>query len=199
MKLYWSPRTRSLRVVWLLEEMGAPYERVPVDLGAGANRTPEFHAINPMEKVPALQDGESCVAESGAIFAYLVEKFPDSGLAPLPGDALRGRFWQWLFFACTNIEAAMVEKIGQVKLPEAAAGWGSAQRSFAVIEEALSKSPYILGEKFSAADIMLASNLHFAITAFKLFEPRPVFEAYLERCRARPAFLRAATLDSHGV
>jgi glutathione S-transferase len=197
MKLYWAPKTRSLRVLWLLEEIGAPYERVKLDLRAGAHRTAEYHAINPMEKVPALQDGSANVAESGAIFAYLIEKFPDAALAPPLGDPLRARFWQWLFFASTNIEAAMTEKFCSVRLPETAAGWGTADKVFNVIEEQLSSSPYILGVNFSAADIMLASNLHFAITAFKLFDSRPTFDAYLERCRSRNAFLRAAAIDSH--
>ncbi|MBB4196416.1 glutathione S-transferase [Rhodoblastus sphagnicola] len=198
MKLYWAPQSRALRALWLLEEIGCAYQRVTFDLRAGTHRTPEFHAVNPMEKVPALQDGAACVAESGAIFAYLIEKFPDAGLAPPLGDPLRGRFWQWLFFASANIEFAMVEARGQLKLPEVAAGWGSAEKVFNVIEEQLSTTPYIVGEKFSACDIMLATNLHFAITALKLFEPRPVFDAYLAKCRARPAFLRAVAIDSHG-
>jgi glutathione S-transferase len=196
MKLYWAPQSRSLRVLWLLEEIGAPYQRQTFDLRAGAHHTPEFHAINPMEKVPALQDGENCVAESGAIFAYLIEKFPQAGLAPPVGDPLRGRFWQWLFFASANIEAAMFEKHAGVKLSETAAGWGSAAKVVAVLEEQFSARPYILGEKFSAADIMLATNLHFALT-FGMLEPRPLFAAYLEKCRARPAFHRAAAIDAH--
>lgn len=198
MKLYWAAQTRSLRVLWLLEEIGCDYERVAIDLRAGRHRTPEFHAINPMEKVPALEDGEARIAESGAIFAYLVEKFPKTGLAPPLGDPLRGRFWQWLFFASANIEAAMTEKMAQVKLPETAAGWGSAERVFNVIAEQLLATPYILGQNFSAVDVMLASNLHYAITAFKMFESRPVFETYLQACRSRPAFQRAAALDAHG-
>jgi len=197
MKLYWAPQTRALRVLWLLEEIGCAYERAPLDLRAGEHRTPDFHAINPMEKVPALTDGEAKIAESGAIFAYLIEKFPDSGLAPPLGDPLRGRFWQWLFFASTNIEAAMTEKIAKLKMPESAAGWGSAARVLDVVEEQLLATPYIVGERFSAADIMLASNLHYAITAFKMFEPRPAFDAYLEKCRARSAFQRAAQIDAH--
>ena len=198
MKLYWAAQTRSLRVLWLLEEIGCGYERVAIDLRAGSHRTPAFHAINPMEKVPALEDGEARIAESGAIFAYLIEKYPEAGLAPVVGDPLRGRFWQWLFFASASIEAAMTEKFAQVKMPEGAAGWGSAERVFNVIDEQLSATPYILGENFSAADIMLASNLHFAITGFKLFESRPVFDAYLQACRSRPAFQRAAALEAHG-
>jgi len=198
MKLYWAARTRSLRVVWLLEEIGCAYERVTLDLRAGAHRTPAFHAINPMNKVPALEDGAARIAESGAIFAYLIEKFPQAGLAPALDDPLRGRFWQWLFFASTNIEAAITEKTAAVKLPETAAGWGSAERVFDVIDEQLSASPYILGEKFSAADVMLASNLHFAIKAFRIFETRPVFDAYLHACQSRPAFQRAAALDQNG-
>jgi glutathione S-transferase len=198
MKLYWAPQTRALRVLWLLEEIGCAYERVTFDLRAGTHRTPEFHAINPMEKVPALQDGAACVAESGAIFAYLIEKFPDSGLAPAVGDPLRARFWQWLFFASTNIEAAMMEKRCGATVSEIAAGWGSAEKVFRVLEEQLAASSYIVGEKFSAADIMLAVNLHFAITAFQMFESLPVFDAYLQKCRSRPAFLRAIAIDAHG-
>jgi len=197
MKLYWAPQTRALRVLWLLEEIGRPYELHKLDLRAGAHHTPAFHAINPMEKVPALQDGEATVAESGAIFAYLVEKFPDSGLAPPVGDPSRGKFWQWLFFASANIEAAMTEKAAQVKLPETAAGWGSAARVFGVVEEQLAATPYILGETFSAADVMLASNLNYVLKLLKMFETRPAFDAYLERCRTRPAFLRALARDSH--
>ena len=113
MKLFWAPHTRSLRVLWLLEEIGCAYERVALDLRAGSHHTPGFHAVNPMEKVPALQDGQTCVAESGAIFAYLIEKYPEAKLAPPLGDPLRGKFWQWLFFASTNIEAAMTEKFGR--------------------------------------------------------------------------------------
>ena len=199
MRLYWAPGTRSLRALWMLEEVGAPYERVLVDIRNGGQHTPEFHAVNPMEKVPAIELDGACVAESGAICAFLAEKFPEAALAPPVDAANRGRYWQWLFFGVANIEAALVEKYGNVQMPTTAAGWGSFDKVFAVLEEALAASPYILGEKFSAADVMIASNLHFAIDGFKMLEPRPVFMTYLNRCRSRPAFLRAREIDAGGA
>jgi glutathione S-transferase len=199
MQLYWAPKTRSLRVLWLLEEIGAPYERVPVDLKGGGQHGPAYHAINPMEKVPALRDGEACVAECGAIIAFLAEKFPQAGLAPSIGAATRGRYLQWLFFSGSCVEAAITQKFANVQLPEGSAGWGSFDKVFNVLEEALSASPYLLGDSFSAADVLIASDLHFVINVFKMLEPRAVFSAYLERCQSRPAFRRAVKIDADGV
>ncbi len=199
MRLFWAPNTRSLRALWMLEEIGAPYERVRVDLKSGAHHTPEYHAINPMEKVPALQDGAACVAESGAIIAYLAEKFPESGLAPPIGAPARGRFLQWLFFSGSCIEGAIAEKFTKAQMPEHMAGFGSFDRVFNVLEEVLSSTPYLLGEKFSAADVLIGADLHFVINAFKMLEPRPVFASYLERCQSRPAFQSAAKINSDGV
>lgn len=199
MRLYWAPHTRSLRALWLLEEIGAPYERVLVDLKNGEQRRPAYHAINPMEKVPALKDGDACVAESGAIVAYLAEKFPQGGLAPAIGQPTRGRYLQWLFFSGSCVEAAITQKFGNVALPEGSAGWGSFDRVFNVLAETLSAGPYLLGDTFSAADVLIASDLHFVIDVFTMLEPTPVFTAYLERCRSRPAFLRAQKIDSDGV
>ncbi len=199
MRLYWAPRTRSLRVLWLLEEIGAPYERVLVDLKNGGQHTPAYHAVNPMEKVPALQDGEACVAESGAVIAYLAEKFPQAGLAPAIGDPTRGRYLQWLFFSGSCVEASITQKYANVQLPEVSAGWGSFDKVFNVLSETLAAGPYILGEKFSAADVLIASDLHFVVNVFKMLAPRPEFTAYLERCQSRPAFQRALKIDSDGV
>jgi glutathione S-transferase len=199
MRLYWAPKTRSLRALWLFEEIGAPYERVLVDLKNGGQHAPAFHAVNPMEKVPALQDGEACVAESGALVAYVADKFPDAGLAPPIGDPKRGRYLQWLFFSGSCVEAAITQKFANLQMPEGSAGWGSFDKVFAVLGEAVSASPYLLGERFSAADILIASDLHFVINVFKMLEPRPEFVAYLERCQSRPAFARAVKIDSDGI
>jgi len=199
MRLYWAPKTRSLRALWLLEEIGAPYERVLVDLKNGGQRKPAYHAINPMEKVPALQDGEACVAESGALVSYVADKFPAAGLAPAIGDPKRGRYLQWLFFSGSCVEAAITQKFANLQMPEGSAGWGSFDKVFNVLGEAVSASPYLLGENFSAADILIASDLHFVINVFKMLEPRPEFVAYLERCQSRPAFARAVKIDSDGL
>ena len=104
MKLYWAPGTRSLRTLWMLEEAGAPYERVLVDLRNGGQNDPAFRRINPMGKVPAFEDGAAQLAESAAICAYIAERCPEAGLAPQIGDPLRGRYFHWLFFAPGCIE-----------------------------------------------------------------------------------------------
>src|SRR5262249_34592954 len=106
MKLYWAPQPRAGRAVWMMEEAGAPYERVLVDIRSGAQNTPAYHAVNPMEKVPALTDGDAAVAESSAICAYVADRVPEAGLAPPIGDPSRGRYLHWLFFAAGCIEAA---------------------------------------------------------------------------------------------
>jgi glutathione S-transferase len=194
MKLYWSPRTRSFSALWLMEETGQPYERVLIDLSRGAQRTPEYLAINPMGKVPALQDGEATLAEAAAICAYVAERCPEAGLAPPPGDPLRAKYYYWLFFGPGCIEPAMVQVATKVEMNSTSAGWGSAQRVFDVLDAALAKGPWILGDRFSAADIVIRSGLNFAVRLFRMVPARPSFERYLEACAARPAFQRAAAI-----
>src|ERR1700709_686775 len=99
MKLYWAPRTRSFSALWVREETGKPYERVLTDISIGAQKTPEYLAINPMGKVPALKDGDVTIAESAAIIAYIAELFPAAKLAPEIGHPQRGKYLQWMFFA----------------------------------------------------------------------------------------------------
>jgi glutathione S-transferase len=183
----------------MLEEIGVPDDRVLVDLKNGDQGTPAYHAVNPMEKVPALEMNGACVAESGAIIAFLAEAFPQAGLAPAIGEPSRGRFLQWLFFSGSCVEGAITEKYGKLQMPTGSAGWGSFDRVFNVLSEVLKASSYTLGEKFSAADVLIASDLHFVIDIFKMLEPRPEFSAYLDRCRSRPAFSRAQKIDADGV
>jgi glutathione S-transferase len=194
MKLYWSPRTRSFSALWLMEETGQPYERVLVDLSAGAQKKAEYLAVNPMGKVPALQDGDATLAESAAICAYVAERFPDSGLAPPLGDPARAKYLYWLFFAPGCIEPAMVQVATKLEMSSTAAGWGEAQRVFDVLDKALEKGPWILGETFSAADIAIGSGLNFAVKLFKMVPSRPSFDRYIEACAARPAFQRASVI-----
>ena len=124
MKLYYAPKTRSLRAFWILEEAGRPYEKELVDYRAGKQSTPECHRINPMEKVPALTDGEAAIAESAAICAYVAERCPQANLAPAIGDPKRGRYLHWSFFRA-NIEAAFAQKIATVRSPPSQAGWAT--------------------------------------------------------------------------
>lgn len=194
MKLYYSPRSRSFTGLWLMEETGQPYERVLTDISTGAQKAPEFLAINPMGKVPALQDGDVGLGEAAAICAYVAERYPDAGLAPPVGDPTRARYLYWMFFASTCIEAAVMQIFTKIQVPSSTAGWGEATQVFDVLDQALEKGPWILGGKFSAADIPIGSGLNFAINIFKMVPARPSFERYLARCSARPAFQRAMAL-----
>lgn len=196
MKLYWAPRTRSFSALWLMEETGQPYERVLTDLSKGEHRSPEYLAINPMGKVPALRDGEATLAEAAAICAYVAERYPQAKLAPPMGDPLRAKYLYWLFFSPGCIEPAMVQLATKIEMNPTAAGWGDAQRVFDVLDAALSKGPWLLGEAFSAADIMVGSGLNFAVRLFKMAPSRPSFDRYLDRCAARPAFQRAGAISA---
>jgi glutathione S-transferase len=186
MQLYWSPRSRSFTALWLMEETGQPYERVLTDISKGAQKKPEYLAINPMGKVPALRDGEATLAEATAICAYVAERYPEAKLAPPLGDPLRAKFLYWLFFA-----PGMVQIATKIEINSVAAGWGDAQRVFDVLDAALAKGPWILGENFSAADIAIGSALNFSVRLFKMVTSRSSFDAYIARCVARPAFQRA--------
>ena len=194
MKLYWSPRTRSFSALWLMEETGQPYERVLIDLSKGAQKTPEYLAINPMGKVPALQDGEVTLGEAAAICAYVAERYPQAKLAPAIGDPLRAKYLYWLFFGPSCIEPAMVQLATKVEMNPTSAGWGDAKRVFDVLDATLSKGPWLLGENFSAADIVIGSGLNFAVRLFKMAPSRPSFDRYLDACAARPAFQRAVKI-----
>jgi len=194
MKLYWAPRSRSFTALWLMEETGQPYERVLTDITTGAQKAPEYLAINPMGKVPALADGDATLAEAAAICAYVAERYPEAKLAPPLGDPRRAKYLYWLFFSPGCIEPSIVQLATKIEMNPVAAGWGEAQRVFDVLDAALSKGPWLLGDSFSAADVMIGSGLHYAVRLFKMVPSRPSFDAYLARCAARPAFQRAEKL-----
>jgi glutathione S-transferase len=191
MQLYWSPRSRSFTALWLMEETGKPYERVLTDISTGAQKKPEYLAINPMGKVPALKDGEATLGEAAAICAYVADRYPETKLAPDPTDPLRAKYLQWLFFSPSCIEPALIQIFTKLEVPTSTAAWGSAAQVFDVLDAALEKGPWILGDGFSAADITIGSGLNYAVRLFKMVPSRPSFDAYIERCIARPAFQRA--------
>lgn len=196
MQLFWAPRTRSLRALWVLEEAGVSYERIRLDLSTGEQKSAKYRAINPMAKVPALTDGPLAIAESGAICAYVAEACPEARLAPPPGDPARGRYLQWLFFSPGCIEQAYLAKSFGVPVRPESAGFGDFERVFDVLEETLAIGPYLLGDRFSAADVMIGADLHFGIDIFKLVYPRPALRAYVDRCLARRAFQCAKTIEA---
>ena len=193
-KLYWSPRSRSFSALWLMEETGEAYERVLTDISTGAQKKPEYLAINPMGKVPAIKDGEATLAEAAAICAYVAERYPQAKLAPPIGDPLRAKYLYWLFFGPGCIEPAMVQVATKIEMNPVAAGWGDAKHVYDVLDTALENGPWILGDNFSAADIVIGSALNFSVRLFKMMPARPSFDRYIDRCADRPAFQRANTL-----
>jgi glutathione S-transferase len=190
-KLYWSPRSRSFSAIWLMEETGLPYERVLTDISTGAQKAPDYLKINPMGKVPALTDGDASLGEAAAICAYVADRYPETRLAPAVTDPRRARYLQWLFFGPSCIEPAIIQIFTKIEVPTSTAAWGSSTQVFDVLDAALAEGPWILGEDFSAADIVIGSGLNFAVRLFKMVPSRPSFDAYIARCMARPAFQRA--------
>jgi glutathione S-transferase len=144
-----------------------------------------------MGKVPGLKDGDAALGEAAAICAYIADRYPETNLAPDITDPQRARYLQWLFFSPSCIEPAIIQIFTKLEVPPSTAAWGSATQTFDVLDTALQKGPWILGEKFSAADITIGAGLHFAVRRFKMLPSRPSFDGYLDRCEARPAFQRA--------
>ena len=197
MKLYWSPRSRSFSALWLMEETGEPYERVLTDISKGAQKTPEYLAINPMGKVPALRHGDVIVTETAAICAYLADVFPQAGLAPPSGDPLRGPYYRWLFFAAGPVEAAASNRMLGFAVPqerERMIGYGNYAAVIDTLDDAISRGDYLVGGRFSAADVYVGSHIGFGMQ-FGTIEKRPAFERYWSVLSARPAALRAKQID----
>lgn len=201
MKLYYVPNTRAVRVRWLLEEMGVPHELVRLDPDKGETKAPEYLAINPLGRVPALSDGEITIAESAAICAYLADKFPEKELAPAPGSSERGTYFQWLFFGMAMLEPLVDQHFKHTRtLPEAERSAEAAERAkktFAAVvgplERHLAGNEFLLGSRFSAADAIVG---HLAMWArrTRMYDATsfPALDAYANRLRERPAFQRAS-------
>jgi glutathione S-transferase len=195
--LFHSPNTRSSGALTLLEELGVPYELRVLNMKAGEQRRPEYLAINPMGKVPAIRHGDTVVTESGAICAYLADAFPAARLAPPPGDRLRGPYYRWLFFVSGPLDAAWTNKTMGFVVPqerERMMGYGRFEHVIDALEGAVSRAEYVVGDSFTAADVCLGSGIGFGMQ-FGTIEKRPAFERYWQRVSTRPAALRAKEID----
>jgi len=193
---YTNPQSRGRIVRWMLEEVGQPYRTELLDY-ATTLKGPAYLAINPMGKVPAIRHGDVVVTECAAICAYLADAFPQAGLAPPIGDKRRGTYYRWLFFGAGPLEAAVTNKmLGFETKPEQGrmAGYGSLEVTLDTAETALKAGDYILGDRFSAADVYFGSGLGFFMQ-FGAIEKRPSFEAYVGRLMSRPAAVRAREID----
>ena len=194
--LYTNPRSRGRIARWMLEEVEQPYRTEVLDYGT-TMKAAAYLAINPMGKVPALAHGDAVVTEAAAICAYLADAFPKAGMAPPAGDRMRAPYYRWLFFAAGPIEASVSNKAFGFVVPperEPSIGYGSFERVMKALEDGVSASNYLLGEKFSAADVYVGSQVGFGLM-FGTIEKRPAFERYWQRLTARPAYARARELD----
>lgn len=201
--LYHHPFSRAANVVWMLEEVGAPYELRFVDIMKGAHKSPEMLALNPMGKLPVLTDGDAVVTESAAIGLYLADRYAYERLAPRVDDPARATYLRWSFFAPSVIEPGSMAKMNEWKFKETQAGWGGYETMLGAMEIAVSKGDWILGDRFSMADVVFGGTLRYMVMV-KAIEPRPAFTAYAERLSARPASQRAearnkAILEEHGL
>lgn len=196
MKLFWAPQTRSLRAIWLMEEAGVSYERVRIDIRDEASKAnPALRAASPLGKVPALEDGEVKIWDSGAICGYIADQYPANKLAPPIGDPRRGAYLMWLMFTNSSIEPAMFEKFSNLPPAPTRNGWGSWEQMLDTLRKGVSAGPWILGKQFSAADVLLGMSCIF-LRRFKMIGEEPILDAYAARCAERPALQRATAIEA---
>ena len=195
--LYHHPRTRSSRFIFLLEELGAPYEihrianiRRPDGSGGVDPENPHPHG-----KSPALKDGNILVWESTAIALYLTDKLPQNGLGPVVGDPKRGAYVSWLAYYAGVLEPAFMSAYMKWDIPRGTAGWVKTDEVMALVTATLEKGPYMLGEKFSAVDILFGTTFKM-FTGTPLFQATPLIDAYVERVISRDAYARAQAKEN---
>jgi glutathione S-transferase len=185
--LYHRPKTRSDRFVFLLEELGAPYEIKVLNDQPGARDPSNPH---PHGKVPAISDDGQAVFESAAIALYLTDKFPKAGIGPVAGDAKRGTYLSWLAYYTGALEPAFIMKFMKVELPAQMPGWPPVEEAMKFVNATLEAGPYLLGDNFSAVDILVGTTFGMFMNG-PLLEKTPLLEAYVKRVTDRPAYARA--------
>lgn len=191
MKLYYAPRTRALRPRWLLEEIAEPYSLERLDMSKGEHRSAAYQKIHPHGALPALVDGDLHLFESSAICLYLADKFAERQLAPAIDSHDRGRYYQWMVYSVATFETPIVQLFAAKDDPAAAAAARARfDETARVVSAALEGRSWLVGDRFSAADVMMGSIALWA-GAQKLLDAHPALAAYADRCKARPAFQRA--------
>lgn len=194
--LYHAAPSRSSITRWMLEEVGEPYDIHLLKLTESDQLKPDYLAINPMGKVPALRHGDVVITEAAAICAYLADEFPQAGLSVPIGDPRRGPYLQWLFFGPSCVEPAITDRAfpRQEQPRRGALGYGDFDTVMKVLTMGIEPGPYLMGEQFTAADVVLGSTMRWGMM-FKLLPEQPEFTAYVDRLVARPAFKQAFALD----
>ena len=194
--LYHIAPSRSSIVHWMLEETGQPYRLHVLDHKRGENKEAAYLAVNPMGKVPALVHGDVVVTEAAAICCYLADAFPDADLSIPIGDPRRGPYLKWLFFGPSCLEPALIDRMFKREpVPSGALGYGDFDTTLNVIIKAVERGPYLLGEKFTAADVVIGSGLRWGMMTQALPE-HPEIVAYTARLEERPALQRAIRKDT---
>ena len=185
MKLYYNPRSRAVIAKWMLDECRADYEIVPIDFEKREHKAPEFLKINPAGKLPALVDGDSKIFEGAAICLYLGDKYPEANLAPKIGAPERGRYLSLMVYSTSQLEPAMGDALlGAQWLPQR--GWTDFETAKDVVEGELGAGPYLFGDWFTAADVMIGSMFIWK-RMFARQRDRSKLEAYVDRLLARPS------------
>ena len=201
--LYHHPYSRAANVVWMLEELGQPYELKFVDIMKGEQKNPDIVKLNPMGKLPVLVDGDAVVTESAAIALYLADRYSLGNLAPKTDDPARATYLRWSFFAPSVIEPAAIAKGKGYEYKASQVGWGTYESTMATMESAIAGKDFLLGKKFSMADCVFGGAVRFMLR-FKMIEETPTLNAYAARLAERPAAKRAdernmAIAKEHGL
>ncbi len=194
--LFHSPNTRSTGALNLLEELGMPYQLQVLDLKAGEQRGAPYLAINPMGKVPAVKHGEAVVTEQGAVYIYLADLWPQAGLAPPIGDPLRGPYLRWLVFYGSSFEPAMLDRALKREPGQASTmPYGDVDTTIGTLRQQLAQGPWILGARFTAADVLWGTALTW-MTSFGLLPDDEPFRSYVGRWNQRPSVARVRAIDA---
>ncbi len=190
-----APNSRSGGTRALLEEPDADYELHALDLKKNESRSAEYLAINPMGKVPAIRDGEALITEQVAVYVYLADRFPAAGLAPSIGDPLRGPYLRWIAYYGSSFEPAVVDRaLKREPAAPSTSPYGDFDSMLKTLTDQIERGPFILGERFSAADVLWGTALNWT-TKFGVVPESSVIRAYIDRITQRPAMQRAAKLD----
>lgn len=201
--LYHHPYSRAANVVWMLEEVGIPYELSFVDLRAGAQKSPEYLKLNPMGKVPTLVDGDVVLTEGAAIGVYLADRYAMGRLAPAVDESARGTYLRFAFYAPSVVEPCCMAKGAGWTYKASQAGFGSYEEMLATLDGALAAGPWLLGERFTMTDVTLGATLRWMLR-FQMIDPLPSLTAYAARLGERPALVaadakNAAVRAAHGL
>ena len=194
--LYHCPYTRSTGALTLLEELGADFKLHVMNMKLGEQRKPEFLAINPMGKVPTITHGDAVVTEQVSVYLYLADLYPEAKLAPPLGDPLRGPYLRWMVFYGSCFEPAVVDRVqNREPIPQARSPYGDFDSVMKTLVGQLKQGPWLLGEQFTAADVLWGSALNWT-TQFGLIPEVPAIKAYIARFIERPAYTRALAKDA---